>query len=106
IFVTIGFSIVGILVLLVACTNVSALVVGAGMQRSQEIAIRLSLGASRRRIVRQLLTESCVLAVAGGVLGLALYEVFTITAARSLLGLEITPDLATAAFTLIIALAT
>jgi predicted permease len=104
--VRVAFSLVGVLVLLVACTNVSALVVGAGMARSQEIAIRLSLGAARKRIVRQLLTESCVLAIVGGGVGLALYALFTKFASRSLPGMELSPDFATAAFTLVIALAT
>ncbi|HEY6826264.1 MAG TPA: ABC transporter permease [Gemmatimonadaceae bacterium] len=104
--VPIAFGILGVLVLLVACTNVSALVVGAGIARSQEIAVRLSLGAARARLIRQLLTESCVLAVAGGVAGLALYRAFAFIAANSVVGIEIAPDLATAALTLVIALAT
>ena len=106
VFVTIALGVVAVLVLVVACTNVSALVVGAGMMRSQEIAIRLSLGASRARIVRQLLTESCVLAVAGGATGLGFYWLFTFIVERSFVGVEIAPDLATAAFTLVVALAT
>ena len=59
-----------LLILLITCTNVSALVVGAAVTRRQEIAIRLSLGASRSRVMRQLLTESSLLAAAGGALGL------------------------------------
>ena len=106
VFVRIAFGVLGVLVLLVACTNVSALVVGAGIARGQEIAVRLSLGAARGRVIRQLLTESCVLAVAGGVAGLALYRAFAAIAANSVVGIEIAPDLATAAFTLVIALAT
>jgi predicted permease len=105
-FVWFAFSLVDVLVLVLACTNVSALVVGAGMARSQEIAVRLSLGAARARIIRQLLTESCVLAVAGGAGGLALYRAFALIAAGSVVGIEIAPDFATAAFTLVIALAT
>jgi predicted permease len=106
VFVSIAFGVLGVLVLLVACTNVSALVVGAGLARSQEIAVRLSLGAARSRVIRQLLTESCVLAVAGGAAGLALYRAFAIIAAKSVVGIEIAPDFATAAFTMVIALAT
>jgi predicted permease len=67
---TLAASAVGLLVLLVVCTNASALLVGLGMARRREIAVRLSLGAARMRIIRQLITESVLLASAAGVLGL------------------------------------
>ncbi len=60
------------MVLLIACANIAGLTLARSIARSREMGIRLAVGAQRRRIAQQLLTESLVLAVAGAIPGLAL----------------------------------
>jgi predicted permease len=66
-----------LLLLVVACGNVAALLLGVGIEREQELAVRGALGAGRSRLMGQLLTESVVLAVMGGIVGIVLAGVAT-----------------------------
>lgn len=101
------FGGLGLLVLLVTCTNVSALLAGLALARRREIAIRLSMGAARARIVRQLLTESVLLAAVAGAGALLIVFALQRVATRVLSDLPVDLEVRwpTVAFTLGVALA-
>jgi predicted permease len=97
------------MVLLVACANVGNMLVARGFGRSREIAIRLSIGAGKGRLVRQLLTEHMLLALLGGIGGLALASVgaHAVFAALPTVGdsqIDLSPDWRITAWTFLVAL--
>ena len=107
---TLLFAVTGI-VLLIACANIANLLLARSAARAPEMALRLSIGASRGHLLTQLLTESCLLAMLGGVAGLAVAH-WTLTLIGSLLPPEaltavtLTLESSAVVFTMAIALGT
>jgi len=100
------------LVLLIACANLAALLVSRAKSRQKEIGVRLAIGASRARLMRQLLTESVLLSVFGGALGILLARWGGPTLLHLIVGssqptpLNVSPDGAVLAFAAAVSVAT
>jgi len=100
-----------ILVLIMSCANVAHLLLARGIARAKEIGIRFSMGASRQRIIRQFVTESLLLGIAGASIGLILAQplmnlVLRLLAGEYALAASVSLDLRTLVFTLGIAVFT
>ncbi|HEY4273568.1 MAG TPA: ABC transporter permease [Candidatus Udaeobacter sp.] len=105
-------TVVGGLVVLLACVNLANLLLARATERGKELAVRLALGASRSRLVRQLLTESLIISLAGGAAGVGLAAFINHTARNLRLPTEISllfdlrVDWRVLTFTLVLSVAT
>ena len=102
----IAFIVIALLVLLVCTTTVNSLLIGAAVGRRYEIGVRLTLGAPRSRIIRQLLTEVLILAFIGGALGMWTLGTLAqlVEVARD--GFDVSPDWRTTGFMLVYSVVT
>lgn len=101
------FGALSLLILLVGWMNVSSLMVAAAVARRQEIALRLALGASRARVIRQLVTESTLISLVGATAGaIVAFWVLSLVSAADVNGVVLAPDVGTIVFVVVLAVTT